>query len=38
MNEKEIVNLGKKAKRRISDAYSWKYISDKYKEIFVHEK
>ena len=38
MNEKEIANLGKKAKRRISDAYSWKYISDKYKEIFVHEK
>lgn len=31
----EIAVLGEKAKMRIRDAYSWKYIADKYEEVFL---
>ena len=34
MDKKEISKLSVKAKNRIKDAYSWEYISDRYKEIF----
>lgn len=34
MDIKLIANLGKKAKKRISDAYSWQFISDEYKKVF----
>lgn len=33
MSVKDIEILGNKAKKRIKDAYSWKYITDKYKEL-----
>ena len=33
MNEKEISELGKKAKNRIKEAYSWQYIADRYEEV-----
>ena len=35
LSKKEIEELGKKAKKRITDNYSWEIISDKYKEIFI---
>ncbi|MBQ2980617.1 MAG: glycosyltransferase family 1 protein [Lachnospiraceae bacterium] len=35
MTEDQIMEYGKKAKKRIEDEYSWKYISDKYKNIFL---
>lgn len=35
MLEAEIDELGKKAKQRIKDAYSWKYISDLYYNVFT---
>lgn len=38
MKKEEIEELGKKAKKRIETAYSWKYISNKYKKIFINEK
>lgn len=38
MTKDELFSLGKKAKQRINSAYSWKHISDKYKEVFAHEK
>lgn len=34
MDIKLIANLGKKAKKRISEAYSWQFISDEYKKVF----
>ncbi len=34
MDNKLISNLGKKAKKRISEAYSWQFISDEYKKVF----
>lgn len=38
MNEKEINELGKKAKNRIKEAYSWQYIADRYEEVFTKTK
>ncbi len=35
LSKEEIVELGAKAKKRIRDAYSWKYIADLYLDIFV---
>lgn len=35
MTESEISEIGKKAKKRISDAYSWQYIADKYEKIWI---
>ena len=34
MEQAEIDDLGAKAKKRIADAYSWKYIADRYLETF----
>ena len=34
LSKKEIEELGKKAKKRIQDAYSWEYISDLYEQLF----
>lgn len=34
LSKDEINELGKKAKNRIEEAYSWKYITDKYKKAF----
>ena len=34
MEEKVVEELGAKAKKRIADAYSWKYISERYLETF----
>ena len=31
-----IAMLGKKAKKRIKDAYSWKFISDRYEHVFLN--
>ena len=35
MNEKEIVNLGMNAKKRIADTYNWQFINDKYEKLFL---
>lgn len=35
LSEENISTLGKKAKKRIMDAYSWKFISDRYEEVFL---
>lgn len=35
MNKKDIEILSTKAKQRIKDAYSWKYISDEYEKLFT---
>ncbi|WP_395015930.1 beta 1-4 rhamnosyltransferase Cps2T [Robinsoniella peoriensis] len=35
MSSEEIVAYRTKAKKRITDAYSWKYISEKYENIFL---
>ena len=35
LSNEQIEILGKKAKQRIIDEYSWKYISDKYKKLFL---
>ena len=35
MSSQEIIKLGKKAKKRIKDAYSWQYITDRYEEVFL---
>lgn len=37
MNSQEIIELGKKAKKRIKDAYSWEYITNKYEEVFLEK-
>ena len=34
LSKDEINELGKKAKNRVEEAYSWKYICDKYKKVF----
>ena len=34
LTKKEITELGKKAKNRISDKYSWEYITEKYEDIW----
>ncbi|MGV2804698.1 DUF1972 domain-containing protein [Clostridium perfringens] len=34
MDIKLIANFGKKAKKRILEAYSWQFISDEYKKVF----
>lgn len=36
MNSSVISNLGNKAKKRIADAYSWQYIADQYKNVFIN--
>ena len=33
--EAEISALGKKAKKRIADAYSWQFICDEYENLFL---
>lgn len=38
LSEAEIKELGKKAKKRISEAYSWEFISNRYEEIFLNIK
>lgn len=35
MSTKEIAEYGIKAKKRIKEAYSWEYISDMYKKVFL---
>ena len=35
MTEEQIAEYGRKAKQRIEDAYSWKYISDRYAKKFL---
>lgn len=37
MSDDEIIAMGKKAKKRIKDAYSWRYICDRYEEEFLKE-
>lgn len=37
MNKNEINDLGKSAKQRIKEAYSWEYISNRYEEVFIKE-
>lgn len=34
MSKGDILKLGEKAKKRIKDAYSWEYISDRYFDLF----
>lgn len=38
MSIEEIVKLGKKAKKRIADAYSWQFIVDEYENMFLSVK
>lgn len=35
MSPEDIAALGKKAKKRIADAYSWKYICSEYEKLFL---
>lgn len=35
MTQEQIINLGQKAKKRISDAYSWSQIVEKYETLFL---
>lgn len=35
MNDDQIIEIGKKAKKRIRTAYSWKFICDRYAEEFL---
>lgn len=35
LSPEKIALLGKKAQKRILDAYSWKFISDRYEEVFI---
>lgn len=35
MESTEIAEYGKKAKKRIADAYSWQYIADQYEKVFL---
>lgn len=37
MSPEEIAELGRKAKARIHDAYSWQFIADEYKRLFLDE-
>lgn len=34
LSEEKIKELGERAKKRISEAYSWEFISNRYKEVF----
>ena len=36
MEEREIVEIGQKAKKRIQDAYSWGFITNKYESVFLN--
>lgn len=38
MSAEEIETLGKSAKKRIADAYSWEHIADLYKNVFMWKK
>lgn len=35
LSDSEIIDYGKKASQRIKDAYSWKYITDRYEQEFL---
>lgn len=35
MSEEEIRQLGRKAKRRIKEAYSWEHIAQLYEDVFL---
>jgi len=35
LSAEEISRLGEKAKKRIADAYSWQFITDEYKKLFL---
>ena len=35
MSGDEILNLGKKAKRRVAEEYTWEKICDKYEKVFL---
>ena len=37
LSPEEIAALGKKAKARIADAYSWQFIADEYEKLFLKE-
>lgn len=37
MKQEDIDKMGVMAKKRIADAYSWKYIADKYEAIFLED-
>lgn len=37
-SELEIMEMGRKAKKRIKDAYSWEYICERYAEVFLKKK
>lgn len=37
MNENEIHEIGEKAKKRIMDEYSWEYIANSYKNVFLKQ-
>lgn len=38
MSNKEIKQLGEKAKKRIIESYSWEYIADCYEEVFTRKE
>ena len=38
MNEEELEEMGQKAKQRIKDEYSWRYICDKYTKVWEKNK
>lgn len=38
LTQEEITQLGQKAKARIRQAYSWKFISDEYEKLFLGKK
>lgn len=38
MSMDEIAELGKRAKKRIREAYSWKFIADRYEDVFIKGK
>lgn len=38
MNQDEITALGKRAKKRVEDEYTWKLICDKYEKLFLNIK
>lgn len=37
LSENQIAVLGKKAKKRIADAYSWQFIANEYKKLFLRQ-
>ena len=36
MSKEEIEELGKKAKARMMERYSWDYIVDRYEDVFIN--